>query len=466
MTIWQPQLEGASGPRYRALAHAIISDIEAGTLQDGARLPPQRDLAHRLGVTIGTVSRAYGLVEQRGLVSAEVGRGTFVRRTQAGPGLAHPVRAVEGTAGDVIDLTMNAPADRSYQDALAATLREVGTHGSWLDQLMGYAPRTGLPRHRQAASAWLTRAGIDVPPEQIILTGGAHQAIVTCLAALVRPGDVVLAEGLTYSGLRGMAHTLGLRIEAVALDEGGPRPDALDALCRQSGARVLFVTPTLHNPTGITLDEGRRRALVEVARRHDLLIIEDDVYGLLRSERPPHLRTLAPERTILVTSASKALAPGLRIGMLIGPEALFQRLADARYDLFLSGPALPAAVFEAWVADGTADRLLGCQRAEAPRRQALAAEVLSGLAPPADPAAFHLWLPLPPHWPTGELVEAAHAAGVVVAPGQAFAIGRGHAPRSIRLSLSAAPDHDRLRLALTRLKDVLEAAPGPRRDVI
>lgn len=465
MTIWQPELGSQDGPRYRALAQAIIHDIETGTLGDGTRLPPQRDLAHRLGVTVGTVSRAYALVEQRGLISGEVGRGTYVRRPQAASAAARTLHVVDQVADDVIDLTVNAPGDRTYQATLAATLVELGQQGG-LDQLMGYVPRTGFPRHRQAAADWLTRAGLDLPPERIILTGGAHQGIVTCLAALVRPGDVLLAEGLTYSGLRGMSQTLGLRIEAVAMDDGGPRPDALDALCRQTGARVFFITPTLHNPTGVTVSRERRRALVEVARRHDLLIIEDDVYGLLRDQRPPLLMTLAPERTILVTSVSKALAPGLRIGMVVAPDPLFQRLADARYDLFLAGPALPAAVFEAWVADGTADRLLARQRAEAPLRQAIAAEVLGDLAPPADPAAFHLWLPLPAHWPTGELIEAARTAGVIVAPGQAFTVGRGHAPRAIRISLSSAPDHARLREALTRLKDVLDAAPGPRRGLI
>jgi DNA-binding transcriptional MocR family regulator len=463
MTIWTPDLSERRGPLYVALADAIASSVEDGTLGDGTRLPPHRDLAHRLGVTVGTVSRAYALAEQRGLVSPEVGRGTFVRRPRprAGRPSAH-----EEPPDEIIDLTLNQPADRRYQEVLAATLSELGGRLADLGDLMPYAPGAGLARHREAAAAWLGHNDLEVPPERVIMTGGAHQAIVVALAALLRPGDPLLAESLSYSGLLSITGALHLRIEGVAMDEQGMRPDALDAACRSSGARVVFTNPTLHNPTVCTMPAGRREEIVAVARRHDVILVEDDVYGLLRRERPPAFAVLAPERTLYVSSASKTVAPGLRLGLLVGPAALHDRLADTKYDFLLSQPALLPEIFALWVANGTAERLLERQREEAAARQRLAAEILGGLVYRTDPCSFHIWLPLPAPWRDGDFTLAARERGVIVAAGQSFAVGRSHAPSAVRISLSSAGNREHLRRALAILRMLMDETPRPRRGVI
>lgn len=470
MTIWRPDLAARSGPRYRALAEAIARDIETGTLADGARLPPQRELAYRLGVTVGTVSRAYALVEQRGLVSAEVGRGTFVRAprepaTRTAERLRLETRA-EGAPQELIDLTINEPADRGYRQALAATLAELGGLGDALGELLPYVSRAGLARHRAAGVAWLARSGLDADPERLIVTGGAHQAIVTALAGLARPGDVVLAEALSYSGLAAIATSLHLRLEGVAMDAHGMRADALDAACRANGARLVFTNPTLHNPSTTTQPEERREEIVAIARRHDLILIEDDVYGLLREARPPAFAALAPERTVHVTSVSKTVAPGLRIGFLLSPARLYERIADAKYDLFLCQPPLTAEVLARWLADGVADRLLGRQREEAAARQALAAGILDAQSCARDPGGYHVWMSLAAPWRASDFVAAARERGVVVAAGHAFAVGRSHAPQAVRISLSAAPDRAHLAPALHTLRRIADQPPAPRRGLI
>jgi DNA-binding transcriptional MocR family regulator len=428
MTMWVPDLAGLPGPRYRALAEAIGRDIAAGALACGMRLPPQPELAHRLGVTLGTVSRAYALAEQRGLVAGEVGRGTFVR---PGSSSRSPLPAPETTGGDVLDLTINEPPDRHYQGALSATLAALAERAP--ADLLGYVPRAGLPRHRAAAAKWLGRAGLDLAPEQVVITAGAHGAIVAALAALARPGDVVLAEALSYPGVRAIANALHLRLEGVPMDGEGPRPDALEAACRASGARVLFTNPTLHNPTGSTMPLERREAVAALARRHDLTLIEDDVYGLLSEPRPP---------------------------------PMVARVANVKYDLFLCQPPLTAEIFARWVAEGTADRLLARQRGEARARQALAAEILGPGRAMADPQSFHVWLALPPPWRGRDFVERARERGVALACGEPFAVGRAPAPDAIRISLGAAPDRDRLATALVTLAELLGERPAPPRGLI
>ncbi|HEX5795794.1 MAG TPA: PLP-dependent aminotransferase family protein [Geminicoccaceae bacterium] len=463
MTSWLPDLAPWPGARYAALAEAIAQDVAAGTLPAGARLPPQRDLAYRLGVTVGTVSRAYAVAAQRGLVTGEVGRGTYVRPRP--PPSERPDRFGDG--GDaLITLTVNAPPDPSYRTLLAQALGEIGARAGALDDFLSYTPKRGFADHRVAAAAWIGRVGLAVSPEQIVITGGAHQAIVTALAALARPGDEVMVEALTYAGVCHIAERLGLRLHGLAIDEEGLRPDALEEAARGGRARLLFVNPTAHNPTTATMSQRRREAIVALARRHDLILIEDDVYGQLPEERPPPLAALAPERTVHVSSASKSIAPGLRLGILASPAALGQRIAEAQHDLFLTCPPLLAEVFRHWVASGTADRLARQQRLEAAARQALARELLGVHRYQAQPTSYHLWLPLPPPWRTAEFTAAVRERGVAIDPGSSFAVDPATAPHAVRVSLSAAAGRERLARALGVLARTLDEAPARRREVI
>jgi DNA-binding transcriptional MocR family regulator len=250
------------------------------------------------------------------------------------------------------------------------------------------------------------------------------------------------------------------------MDEQGLLPDALEQAAQSGQARLLFVNPTVHNPTTATQSQSRREAIVACARRHDLTLIEDDVYGRLPEQRPPALAALAPERTIHIGSASKSIAPGLRVGIIASPPALQQRILDAQHDLFLTCPALMAELFRHWLANGTADRLASAQRVEAAARQALAREVLGQHHFCAQPASYHLWLPLPPPWRTAEFTAAVRDRGVAIDAGSSFAIDPATAPHAVRVSLSGAASRERLRRALAVLAETLDAVPARRREVI
>ena len=461
--MWLPDLGSRPGPRYVALAEQLAQDVTDGTLAAGTRLPPQRDLAFRLGVTVGTVSRAFALAAERGLISGEVGRGTFVRARRATPSRLDPVN--DGDDADLIKLTVNAPPDPSYRTLLAEGLSELAGAGG-LEGLFAYTPKRGFADHRAAAAAWIGRVGVEASPEQIVITGGAHQAIVTVFAALARPGDAVMVEALTYAGVCHVAERLGLRLRGLALDDEGLLPEALDQAARGGQARLLFITPTAHNPTTATMSLARREAIVAAARRHDLILIEDDVYGQLPEHRPPPLAALAPERTIYISSASKSVAPGLRLGIIASPDPLRQRIAEAQHDLFLTCAPLMAELFRHWLGNGMADRLAKRQRVEAAARQELARDLLRGHDYRAQPTSYHLWLPLRPPWRTAEFTTALRERSVAVDPGSAFAVDPATAPHAVRVSLSAAASRERLARALTVLAETLAQAPARRRDVI
>jgi DNA-binding transcriptional MocR family regulator len=462
MTIWNPQLGGRSGPRYLALADAIEHDVVAGTLAAGTRLPPQRDLAYRLGVTVGTVSRAYALVAARGLVNGEVGRGTFVRALET----ELRVNPVDDGVDDLVKLTVNAPPALADQAILRAGLAELAARPSALQHLMSYTPKRGLADHRAAAAAWIGGLGLDASADHVILTGGAHQALFASLIGLAGPGDGVLIESLTYAGLCHIGERTGLRLRGLALDDEGVLPDALDAACRSAPARLLVLNPTIHNPTTATMSAERCRAIAALARKHDLIVVEDDVYGRLPEQRAAPIAALAPERTVYITSASKSIAPGLRLGMLLSPQRYLEPIAEAQHDLFLTCPPLMAELFKLWQSDGTAARLAQRQVVEARARQELAREFLGNRSYLAQPTAYHLWLPLPAPWRTSQFVAAARERGVAVDPGSAFAVDRDQAPHAVRISLSAASSRERLRKALRTLALLLDEPPARRREVI
>lgn len=460
MTIWMPDLAARSGPRYQAIASAISDAIESGELSPGTRLPPQRDLAWKLGVTVGTVSRAYMLAEQRGLLSGEVGRGTYVR--DRGPAREE----VLGRWNDgLMDLSRNAAYSTEHAEAVRKALETLSSRAG-IDRLLHYMPSAGHREHRAAGAQWIGRTGLKVTPEQVVLTSGAQQGLAAALATLAHPGEVVLTEALTYCGLMDAARLFRLRLEGVAIDEEGMRPDDLENAVRRTGARSVIVTPTVHNPTTATMGMARREALVDVARRLDLTIIEDDVYGFLPLQRPAPVASLAPERTVYVASASKCLAPGLRVGWLAAPPALVEPLVDAVHAMSIAAPALPAEIVRSWIMDGTAARITEHLRGETARRQALFQQVFQGFTMRSDPASFHVLLHLPEPWTSEEFAFAARERNLVVISAPTFAVTRGAAPAAARISLSAAESDGQLRQALFALRSVLDSSPRTRRAVI
>ncbi len=461
MTIWVPDLTRYDGPRYQAIAEAIGDAIVAGDLGEGVKLPPQRDLAWRLGVTVGTVSRAYMLAESRGFVSGEVGRGTYVR---AGAGKAGGYVLDPPPSDNLVDLGKNFPGPLigGLEGALRSTFAELSQREG-LEQLVQYMPDVGHAAHRAAAAKWCERVGLKASPDQVVLAAGGQQALMASLMALARSGDMVLCEALTYGGLLDVLRVRELRFEGVSVDARGMVPAALDDVARRKDAKLVVLQPTVHNPTAAQMDLERRREIVAVARAHDLTLIEDDVYGQLPADRPPPIAALAPERTVYIASASKCLAPGLRVGWVIAPPALIERFADAMHVLALSQPPLPAEIFRRWVEDGTADRLAGELRAEVAARNAIANQVFAGLQLQSQPGSFHAYLYLPEPWRREEFAAACLQSGIRVVTAATFAVGRDPVPHAIRLSLTAVRDRNQLTRHLTTLRTIIDAGPHGRR---
>ncbi|QKD02689.1 PLP-dependent aminotransferase family protein [Mesorhizobium loti] len=441
-------------PVYRRLADAIAERIAAGTLAVGDRLPPQRDIARALGINVTTVTRALATLQQRGLLEARPGRGTTVAARQAGerPGF---VSAPSDESG-IIDLSVNRPATSAYLDALAALLPRLPRDPHYAS-LQDYHPPEGPLWARVAVADWLKTVAGDGDPGRVVLAAGAQHGLDCLLGAVTRQGEVVLADEVTYQGINALCRVHGLDLRGVAMDRGGMRPDAFDAACAQLRPRAVFLVPTLHNPTTITLSEARRHELAAVARRHNVMIIEDDVYRPLADEALPSFASLEPELTVHIGALSKCLAPGLRLGFVIAPRAIAGQVAAAlRINCWSISP-LTALIGARMIEDGGAARIIEVQKQELRQRQAILSEILGRYDVQSQPSATHAWLRLPEPWRGAGFARTCLERGVALLPGDAFAVGREPVQHGVRINVGAARSQDDLRSALTTMAELLSA---------
>lgn len=454
MTSWVPDLSQQDGPRYVAIADKLAQDIAAGRLKAGERLPTHRDLAWKLGVTVGTITRAYAEAERRGLVAGEVGRGTFIRERPVDSPPPPPAAADDG----FVDLARNFPPGWRDNREIGEIVAEIGRSAELAD-LLGYSPNLGQRAHREAGAQWVARSGLKACAAQIALSNGAQHAMLVAFAALTRPGDVVLTEQLTFYGMKSLATQLSLRLHGVAIDDDGLVPDALEAACRQTAAKVLYCIPTLHNPTTALMPAERRAAIAEICRRHEVTIVEDDIYGFLAPDAPPPLSSFAPDHSVFVTSLSKCVAPGLRVGFLRASEQMIERLGSSLRTTTWMATPLTAEIAARLIRSGQAQRIAQQVCDETRARQAIAARILNNADYASHETSFHIWLKLPEPWRREEFTNQVRRRGVGVAPADAFAVGRAPVPHAVRVGLSAARDHAQLERALTIVGEVLREAP-------
>ena len=410
--MWQPALRKNSKPIYEQLIDALNNDVASGALAPGAQLPPQRDLAYRLKIGVGTVTKVYAEARRRGLLTATVGRGSFVAGQNGSP--------VQSDA--IIDFSRNvspfAPAAARLGDALATLRRRID-----LADHLGYAPPAGMPAHRQAGAKWLKSSVdfADVDWQRLVVCGGGQHAMALAFASLCKPGDTVMTEAATFFGMKSLADHLGLKLHGLKMDEQGLLPEALDRAAA-SGAKVLYTLPTLQNPTGRVMSLKRRGEIAAVARKRDLTIVEDDIYGpFARGDGGgPAIAALAPERTFYIASLSKMIAPGLRCGYLLTPdEHRFERVIKAVRAFSYAPANFGPLIATQWIEDGTADAIAAEVKRDVAARTQLAVRILGkAIEGPYVKAAPHIWLPMS-ELKAERVASAALRAGVAVTPASA-----------------------------------------------
>ncbi|HKS30720.1 MAG TPA: PLP-dependent aminotransferase family protein [Pyrinomonadaceae bacterium] len=464
--MWNPDITKQNGARYMAIADRIAEDIEHGELRPGEQMPTHRELALRLGVTVGTITRAYAEAQRRGLLVGETGRGTYVREDLFADAFPPNIAAQDDS---LIDLSLNLPpvaAGDPLGQALSSTLMNLSSRPN-LSNLLGYHTPIGAERHRAAGAAWISsRSGMEAEAGRVLITSGALHAMTVVFSTLTKPGDTVFTERLTYPGMKNLAHLLHLRLQGLDTDEHGIIPEAFERACRSGAVRVLYTIPTIHNPLGMVMPEERRREIARIAEEHDISIVEDDVHSFMLERPPLPLSHFAPERSYYILTTSKSIAGGMRIGYLLAPERMVERLATSlRSTVWMAAP-LMAEIAAEWIKDGTAERLIEQKRREAEARQEMARRIFHGLRFHAHPLSFHLWLELPEPWRSDEFIAQARRRGVLVTPPEAFVPAREEAPHAVRVCLGGVRTRQQLEQGLKIVRELSRSAPKPTLSII
>ena len=447
LTIWMPRLAGNKGPRFLQIADALQAALADGSVKPGDRLPTQRQLAAELDVDLTTITRAYDEARRRKLLEGRGARGTYVAAPK-----------VELTA--ILDLSMNTPPPPDgvdFDDMLKQGLAQVLMRAD-NELLMTYHLGGGSDSDRKAGAKWLAPMFGPLDARQVVVCPGAQAAIAALILALTEPGELILTEPTSYPGLRAAASQFGRHIIAVEADKHGMLPEMLEQACRQHKPGLIYLNPTLQNPTAITMPERRRKELAGIAQRCNVRIVEDDPYWLLADAPPPPIATFAPEQVIYISTLSKCLTPGLRVAFVLLRDPIErERFLVALRSFALMVAPLTAALATQWILDGSADGLMEGVRKEARLRHRMARDILAGRYSGAGDG-LHVWLELPAYWNSAQLAHAAASSGIAVTPAEAFATGSASV-NAIRISLGSIKDRGHLQAGLQRLSHLLARRP-------
>ncbi|HVC82070.1 MAG TPA: PLP-dependent aminotransferase family protein [Chloroflexota bacterium] len=492
-------------PLYQQIRDRVEAAVLGGSLGQGMRLPPERSLATALGVNRSTVMQAYQELAASGLVEGRPGRGTVVMGPYRGPGADSPGDPSpspdlswllslpplgQGSLGpdpsllrdlaaisarpEIISLAAGAPGQdlipsSAIQAALEDGLRLRGPCA------LSYGPVEGHTWLRHALAERLRGRGLPVEEDEILVLSGATQGIALAAQSLIERGDTVVVEAPTYIGVLQTFAAAGARLLPIPVDENGMRVDLLAPLLGRVRPRLIVVQPNLHNPTNTTMSPDRRERLLGLARRHGIPILEDEAYAELwfHGGGPPPLKSLDRDGLVLyLGTASKTLAPGLRIGWLAASAPVVARLTLAKQFADLQSNSMAQMALCRMLMDGAYDRHLAEVRIAYRARSLALSGAVSALPGtrifPGSPGGFYLWCGLPLGMSSRMVTLAAARAGVAVVAGEAFYPPEGPSPADgrARLRLSWA-SHQPARLVegVARLAPILQEATVPAGEV-
>lgn len=440
--------------RYKVIVDEFASAIQLGHLPAGTRLPTHRALASERAISLATATRIYSELEAMGLVRGETGRGTFVREILRPLGSSDDQQRV---APDVLDLNFNTPSLPEQADRLRSALRQLATRGD-IESLLRYQPYAGRLNDREAVASYLSNMGVVTQAKNVLMVNGAQQGLAITVMGLLRPGDVVAVDALTYPGFKVLASLYHLELVPIPVNPSGPDLVALETVCQSRRVRAIYTMPTLHNPLGWVLSSEQRETIGSIARKYNLLIIEDAAYAYLEPRPPAPLAYYAPERTIYVTGFSKNVATGLRVGAVVSPAEHRDALERAIRATSWNTPALMTSIVCDWLREGYVAQLEEEKRRDAGQRQTLARTILQDFTCYGHPNAYFNWIVLPEEARAERVVKRLLQSRISVSTAEPFSTS-ATVPQAIRLALGSVSLHD-LQSALIKIKEAIDYEKG------
>ncbi|MGI8990588.1 MAG: PLP-dependent aminotransferase family protein [Bryobacteraceae bacterium] len=449
----RPNLDNHSEiPIYQQLSRHFAELIASGRLAAGERLPATRELAGLLGLNRTTVSAAYERLEADGLISGQVGRGSFVTGVRNpernGPNweqLLRPTFAVQlpSYAGALLSFANSRPSERLFPlDDFRKSAQEVMDAPDFASVLQLGSPG-GYEPLRQFLLAEARREGTAGPEDDLLIANGCQQALDLIRTVLTGPGDRVALEDPVFPGLRNLFMQAGAALSGVTVGRDGLEPDQLDRVIANGPPKLLAIIPNFQNPTGATIPLAARHRILRAARDARSIIVENDIYGELRyeGEALPTLKQMDESGgTVLLRSFSKVSFPGLRVGWVIGPRPFIARLTQAKQLTDLHTDRFSQAVLLRFAQSGRMARHqarmleAGAERLGAVLR-ACEKYLPKGTRFSRPQGGMNLWVTLPEPLDAAEILPRAQREGVTYLPGRFFGVSRPHS-NGLRLSFA------------------------------
>ncbi len=448
---WKPYLAELKSPLYTSIAEKLENDIKCGVLSPGIKLPPQRELADYLNVNLSTISRAFKICTQKGLICATVGNGTFVS-SDAG---SNTFILQEYNSPQIIEMGAVLPESTSY-DELTEQLKRMLSEPSF-GSLFNYGRPDGTFWQKQTAAKLIKKAGYNAEPQNILLTNGGQNAIAAILASLFKPGDRIGTDPVTYPGIKTAASMSGIQLIPIKQENYEITKDGLLYACKNENIKGLYLIPDYHNPTTHTMSDVTRKMIANIAVGNNLIVIEDATLSLIAENVPTPIASYAPEKTLYISSLSKLIAPGLRLAFVVTPDIYKKKVSEALYNINISVSPVMAELTSRLITAGIADKIIEKHRTRTREQNEIINRYLNGYSVLGGLECIFRWLILPERF-TGESFEAmAYCAGVRVYAAERFAVGKTKPVRAVRLAVTASGSNENLVKAMQIIRSLLES---------
>lgn len=446
---WRPSLQHKGLPLYLELAQRLEQDIASGLLRPGTKLPPQRELADFLDINLSTVTRAFKLCSQKGLLTGAVGNGTFVAYD-----ITTNIFTVPASKKPYLIPLGSMTPETIVQDEATELLEKMLLEKEACS-LFQY--NHGIPLwQKEAAVKLLAKAGCYTTPEHILAASGGQNAIACIFAGLFQPGDRIGTDPLVYPGVKSAAKLFGIQLVPVGQENGEMSEAGLRYAIKNENIKGIYVMPDHHNPTTHTMSEGCRKMLAAVAKEQGIMIIEDGINSLLGEKRTEAVASIAPEQTIYIFSLSKTIIPALRLSYLAVPKHWRKALENALYNINLSQSSLLMELAARMVASGSLDQLLQRRRQGLAIRNRLTNKILKDYTVLGDEQSLSRWLLLPNNMTGAEFERQALKKGVFVYGSERFALGKDAPLGAARLAICAPASLEELEQGLRLIKELLQ----------
>ena len=450
--MWYPKSINTNQALYKAIADAMEKDIHQGILNAGDKLPPQRKLADLIGVNLTTITRAYQEASNRNLIETRKGDGTYVRNIHAGT-----LNRI--TNAPLLELGLVNPGTSDLQPIMDA-LKKISSESAHLD-IFGYVESQGLKRHRETAAKWFVQYGFrNVLSDQIVITSGAMNAINCVLSSLFQKDDIIATDSLTFAGFIHSAKMHGIHLIPIDSDHEGMCPEKLEQVCNTHKIKGIYLMPNMQNPTAKNMTDVRKRLLSEVIEKHNLLLIEDDIFAFTNLESNTALASLIPNQSIYICGISKLLYPGLRIAFVKVPDRFLNDFIDALVHTVWMASPISSEILNLLISQGDIHRVSASMRSTISKRQSLARMYLKPYVLSDNLESMYLWLQLPANWECDVFERFALRQGVNVFSASKFFVGNVKPPNAIRIALTTEQDEARFEEGLSRIANLLTSFPS------